>query len=118
MNFKFKENNPSREKRLAENLKIREKYPDKIPIICERHPYSLLPEFMKTKYLVSNDITFSQFSSLIKKRLGFNPNASLYLLVSGKHSILGNFELNEIYRKYRDSEDGFLYIYYTNSISV
>ena len=118
MTFKFKDDNPDIYKRLIENIKIRERYPDRIPIICEKHPNSLLPNIGKNKFLVPSDTSFSQFSLLMKKKLSLDGQSSLYLLVSGKHSILGKFELNDIYTKYKDKEDGFLYIYYTNAIIV
>lgn len=117
MNFKFKEQNPEVAKRKAESSKIREKYPDRIPIICEKDPKSKMKDVDKTKYLVPNDLTVSQFSFIIRKRLEMNKDAALFLLVSGKHSITGDSSMSEIYDKYRDPEDGFLYIAYTSELT-
>jgi GABA(A) receptor-associated protein len=117
MIFKFKELNPDATKRKAESTKIREKYPDRIPIICEKDPKSKIKEVDKTKYLVPNDLTVSQFSFIIRKRLEMNKESALFLLVAGKHSITGDLSISEIYEKYKDPEDGFLYIAYASELT-
>jgi GABA(A) receptor-associated protein len=117
MKFKFKEQNPDASKRKQESSKIRDKYPDRIPIICEKAPYSKLKEVDKTKYLVPYDLTAANFSFIIRKRLELSKEAALFLLVSGKHSILGDTAMSEIYEKYKDQEDGFLYIAYTSELT-
>jgi GABA(A) receptor-associated protein len=89
MEFEFKKTNPSTEKRKQESQKIREKYPDRVPVICEKDPKSKMKSIDKTKYLVPNDLTVSQFSYIIRKRLELDKSSALFLLVSGKHSITG-----------------------------
>ena len=49
--------------------KIKAQFPDKIPIICGKDPNSKLADIDKTKYLVPNDLTASQFSFMIRKRI-------------------------------------------------
>jgi GABA(A) receptor-associated protein len=118
MNFKFKEQNPDPNKRRQEAEKIREKYPDRVPIICEKAPNCRsLSNVDKSKYLVPNDLTVSQFSFIIRKRLELSKDAALFLLVSGKHSITGDTSISEIYEKYSDKDDGFLYIAYTSELT-
>ena len=127
MEFEFKKTNPSTDKRKQESQKIREKYPDRVPVICEKDPKSKMKSIDKTKYLVPNDLTVSQFSYIIRKRLELDKSSALFLLVSGKHSITGGkkliFKINldsalsEIYEKYADKDDGFLYISYTSEIT-
>jgi GABA(A) receptor-associated protein len=116
MNFKFKQKTPDASARRAESLKIKEKYPDRVPIICEKDPKSTLMEIDKNKYLVPNDLTVSQFSFIIRKRLALDKSSALFLLVNGKNSITGDSSLSDIYEKYKDPEDGFLYISYTGEI--
>ena len=89
MEFQFKVQNPESSKRKQESLKIREKYPDRVPIICEKDPKSKMKDIDKTKYLVPNDLTVSQFSFIIRKRLELDKSSALFLLVAGKHSITG-----------------------------
>ena len=89
MEFEFKKLNPITDKRKQESQKIREKYPDRVPVICEKDPKSKMKSIDKTKYLVPNDLTVSQFSYIIRKRLELDKSSALFLLVSGKHSITG-----------------------------
>jgi GABA(A) receptor-associated protein len=117
MNFKFKVSNPEVETRRLEAAKIREKYPDRLPVICEKDPKSKLNEVDKTKYLVPHDLTISQFSYIIRKRLEMSKDSALFLLVAGKHSITGDTSMNEIYETYKDKDDGFLYIAYTSELT-
>ena len=117
MNFNFKCLNPDCKKRKEESIKIREKYPDRVPIICEKDPKSKMKDIDKTKYLVPNDISVSQFSFIIRKRLEMSKESALFLLVSGKHSITGDCSMGEVHERYKDSEDGFLYIAYTSELT-
>lgn len=116
MNFKFKKQNPDASKRKLESNKIKEKYLDRVPIICEKDPKSRLADIDKTKYLVPNDLTVSQFAFIVRKRIALDKNSALFLLVNGKNSITGDSSLNEIYETHKDPEDGFLYISYTGEL--
>ena len=49
------------EKRKNESSRIRDKYPDRIPVIVERANKSDMPEIDKKKYLVPGDLTVGQF---------------------------------------------------------
>ena len=55
MQFKFKLQNPDVTKRKQESEKVREKYPERIPIIIEKDPNSKIKDLDKTKFLVPND---------------------------------------------------------------
>jgi GABA(A) receptor-associated protein len=50
------------EKRKKEADRIRQKYPDRIPVICEKAPKSDIPDIDKKKYLVPADLTVGMFS--------------------------------------------------------
>ena len=117
MEFKFKKDNPEAEKRKAECEKIRKQFPDKIPIICEKDPKSNIQEIDKTKNLVPIDLTVSQFSFMIRKRIQLSKESAFFLLVSGKHSITGDTLISEIYEKYKDPQDDFLYIAYASELT-
>ena len=80
MEFKFKKDNPEAEKRKTECAKIRAQFPDKIPIICEKDPKSNMAEIDKTKYLVPVDLTVSQFSFMIRKRIQLSKEAAFYFI--------------------------------------
>ena len=117
MEFRFKQENRDVQQRRQNCEKIRHQFPDKIPIICEKDPKSKIRDIDKTKYLVPNDLTVSQFSMMIRKRIEIPQEAAFYLLVNGKNSITGDALLSEIYEKYKDPSDGFLYIAYASELT-
>lgn len=117
MEFKFKKDNPDTEKRRQECQKIKNQFPEKIPIICEKDPKSKIQEIDKTKFLVPMDLTVTQFGYMIRKRIEISKEAAFFLLVGGKHSITGDVLLSEIYEKYKDKEDEFLYITYASELT-
>jgi GABA(A) receptor-associated protein len=87
------------------------KYPDKIPIICEKHPYSKsAPNIDKHKYLVEPDLTLGQFMSVIRRRMHLKPEIGLYIFISGSIPSNSSF-LHNLFLDYKD-DDGFLYIKY------
>ena len=115
--FNFTKDNPDIEKRKKDCEQILNKYPEKIPIICQKDPNcSNLPETDKTKYLVSKELTVAQFNCMIRNSLGVNEEESaFYLLVNMKYTITGDISLSEVYQKYKNPQDGFLYIMYTST---
>lgn len=100
----------SYESRCQDVRQIMEKYPDRIPIIVEKLKTSNAPIIDKRKYLVPNDLTVGQFMFVIRKRLRFNPEFSLYLFIDGNIPATSEL-LSVIYARSRDI-DGFLYINY------
>ncbi|KER27580.1 hypothetical protein T265_05397 [Opisthorchis viverrini] len=80
MKFKYKEEHPF-EKRLEEGEKIRNKYPNYVPVIIEKSPRARVADLDKNKYLVPSDLTVGQFYFLIRKRVSLEPDAALYFFV-------------------------------------
>ena len=114
--FQFMKDNPDVSKRKSECDQIREQYPDKIPVICEKDPKCKdLDEIEKTKFLVSNQFTVTQFNLLVRKRVGaLDETCSLFLLANAQFNLTGDLIMSEVYEKYKNKEDGFLYIVYTS----
>jgi GABA(A) receptor-associated protein len=104
----YKEKN-SYEKRLAESTTIIEKYPERIPIICERLTMKV-PLIDRSKYLCPKDLTIANFLYVIRKRLRLNEREAIYLFVNDA-IINGSKDLGTIYEQKKD-DDGFLYIRY------
>jgi GABA(A) receptor-associated protein len=98
--------------RQAESLKMLNKYADRIPIICERHPRANqdCPLIDKHKYLVPMDLTLSQFIYVIRKRMNISAEKALFLFIDGHIPAMSSM-VSQVYREYQD-EDGFLYIHY------
>ena len=114
--FKYKENN-SLDKRLKESQKIHKKYPDRIPVICERQNGSNIPDIDKEKYLIPKDLTVMQFIYVIRKRIKLKPEDAIFLFVGGKNKLVSTSELMaNIYNQNKD-DDGFLYIKYAGQPS-
>jgi GABA(A) receptor-associated protein len=102
------------QQRAEESSRVLVKYPDRIPIICEKSSSASYdcPEIDKNKYLVPRDLTMGQFLYVIRKRMSLPPEKGIFL-------IIGNFipsscsNISEIYNIYGDN-DGFLYILYSS----
>ena len=99
------------DKRKSEAERIRAKYPDRVPVICEKADRSDIPDIDKKKYLVPADLTVGQFHYVIRKRIKLAPEKALFLFCS--NSIPPNASLmSTVYEEQKD-EDGFLYIQYS-----
>jgi GABA(A) receptor-associated protein len=100
------------EKRLEESEKVRAKYPERLPVIVERHGNSLnIPEIDRNKYLVPDDLTFGQMVYVIRKRVQIPSDQAMYFFVNGSLMPFNKL-IFEIYEKHK-SEDGFLYLIYS-----
>jgi GABA(A) receptor-associated protein len=108
--YSFKNKHPFKQRKLDCD-QILLKYPDRIPILCEKHPYSKnAPDIDKHKYLVGYDLTIGQFMLVIRKRMNIKPEVGLYMFINGIiHS--NSTLLQELYLDFRDY-DGFLYVEY------
>mmetsp|Transcript_6304 Transcript_6304/g.9428 ORF Transcript_6304/g.9428 Transcript_6304/m.9428 type:complete len:146 (-) Transcript_6304:200-637(-) len=99
------------EKREQEAKRIREKYPDRIPVICEKDPKSDIPEIDKKKYLVPQDLTVGQFVYVIRKRIKVKAEKAIYIFIDNVLPPTAAL-MSSIYEQRRDV-DGFLYIVYS-----
>jgi len=91
--------------------KILLKYPNRIPIICEKNYNSTnAPDIDKHKYLVSRDLTLGQFMHTIRQRMKLTAEVGLYIFISGFIPSNSQF-LSNLYVDFRD-DDGFLYVIY------
>jgi GABA(A) receptor-associated protein len=99
-------------KRLEESTRIKNKYPERLPIICQRmkNCNNNCPLIDKKKYLVPQDLTVGQFIYVIRKRCNITATNSLFCYINGTIPSTGTM-LKQIYEEFKDS-DGFLYIYY------
>lgn len=109
------------EKRKSEAERIRAKYPDRVPVICEKADRSDIPDIDKVwnrensehdllyvwilhwhcmscpclqkKYLVPADLTVGQFHYVIRKRIKLAPEKALFLFCSNSIPPNGTFVL-------------------------
>ena len=114
MEFKFKQENPDKEKRKEQCRLLLLKEPDKIPIILEKDPLCPLEGIKKTRHLIKIDFTVNKFLLVIKKLMKLPQEEALFLAARGKYNLVGESTIGEVYNKYKDKEDGFLYIMYSS----
>ena len=107
MRSKFKDEHPF-EKRKAEAERIRQKYTDRIPVICEKAEKSEIATIDKKKYLVPADLTVGQFVYVIRKRIKLSAEKAIFIFVDEVLPPTAAL-MSSIYEEHKD-EDGFLYI--------
>jgi len=110
MNSKFAQEH-SFEQRKAEAERIREKYPSRIPVICEKVDKSDIATIDKKKYLVPADLTVGQFIYVIRKRIKLSPEKAIFIFVNNVLPPTATL-MSQIYEEHK-SDDGFLYITYS-----
>ncbi|XP_010057917.2 autophagy-related protein 8B isoform X1 [Eucalyptus grandis] len=132
------------EMRRAEAARIREKYPDRIPVrifltslemltpfigfaydtmlivyamqvIVERADRSNISDIDKRKYLVPADITAGQLVYVVRKRIKLSPEKALFIFVRNTLPPTASL-MSAIYEEFKD-EDGFLYLTYSGENS-
>ncbi|XP_044465358.1 autophagy-related protein 8C-like [Mangifera indica] len=99
------------ERRQAEAARIRDKYPDRIPVIVERAEKSDVPDIDKKKYLVPADLTVGQFVYVVRKRIKLNPEKAIFIFVKNVLPPTAAL-MSAIFEEHKD-EDGFLYMTYS-----
>ncbi|PSS24830.1 Autophagy-related protein like [Actinidia chinensis var. chinensis] len=99
------------ERRLAESACMREKYPDRIPVIVEKAERSDIPDVDKKKYLVPAELTVGQFVYVVRKRIKLSAEKAIFVFVSNVLPPTGAL-MSAIYEENKD-DDGFLYMTYS-----
>lgn len=97
-------------KKYNETKKIREKYPDRVPVMVSRAKGSSLNDIDKKKYLVPLDMTVGQFISLIRQRIKISPDKAIFIFINNILPPTSALMIN-IYNEMKHG-DGFLYVCY------
>ncbi|MCO5550494.1 hypothetical protein L7F22_003981 [Adiantum nelumboides] len=98
-------------KRTAESARIRQKYPDRIPVIVEKAPRTDIPDIDKKKYLVPSDLNVGQFVFVIRKRIKLDAEKAIFIFVNNVLPPTAAL-MSSIYEEHKD-QDGFLYVTYS-----
>ncbi len=110
MGSKFKKSTGF-EERFTKANGLLKKYPDRVPVICEKTEGKYNPDIDKNKYLVPVSITLGQFLVIVRQRIAIKQEEAIFLFVNDcivpSNELIGN-----IYHKHKDS-DNFLYISYS-----
>ncbi|KAK4284371.1 hypothetical protein QN277_001216 [Acacia crassicarpa] len=99
------------ERRKDESAKIKEKHPDRIPVIVDRADKSDITRIDKNKYLVPADITVGQFVYIIRRRIKISSEKAIFVFVNSTLPPTASL-MSAIYEEHKD-EDGFLYLTYS-----
>ena len=87
------------------------RYPDRIPVICEKDPRSDIPPVDKRKYLIPMDLTVGQFVYVIRKRITIPSDKAIFIFVNNTLPPTAAL-MSAVYEQHRD-EDGFMYMMYS-----
>lgn len=112
MNFEYKNKDLSTRKQEANS--IMKNNPDRIPVICERDPNCKIDKLINQRFLPARDMTASQFSFTVRRRLDLSKDAAIFFIVDGKKTLTGGELMGNIYDLYRDLDDNNLYIHYSS----
>ena len=98
---------------LKESIKkIIEKYPDRVPVFVKRSSKDkLLPNIDNNKYIVPENITVSEFITIIRKRVKLGEETSIFLFLNGNVIPNGSDLMVNLYKEYKN-EDEMLIIEY------
>lgn len=96
--------------RLEVSRKIRNRYPNRIPIIIGRINRTNIGEINKHKFLVPSNITVGSLIIQLRKHIPIRSEEALFLFI--RDTVLSSITtIEELDKKYVH-EDGFLYISY------
>lgn len=110
MRFRFKQEH-SFAARKAEGFAIRQRYPDRIPVIVERNPRTRLGDMAHRKYLVPPELSVRDFHHLLWQR-HMDCKEGFWLFVD---NIIPptSITMGCLYEEHHE-EDFFLYITYSD----
>jgi len=96
-----------------EAIRVRTKYPDRIPVIVNRSKSAGadVPFIDKHKFLVPSDLTMGQLQYVIRKRLTLTPDKALFLFVDNAATPTSSL-VSTIYEEHKDKDTQFLYVTY------
>ena len=101
------------EERFDEVQRIKKKYPEHIPVICEKERNGAgIASCNKFKYLLNPNMTIGEFIYMIRNKINLSPEKGLYFFINGVIPAM-NEMMCTIYRNHK-SNDGFLYMRYTS----
>ncbi|CAJ1432301.1 unnamed protein product [Effrenium voratum] len=92
------------------------RYPDRIPVICDKSARSTLPELPKKKFVVHGTMLCGEFKYMVHKQIAdttpeqLSVDQTIYLFINGITPKTST-PMSQLYDQFRAS-DGFLYIRY------
>lgn len=97
--------------RQKEANRILEKFPDRIPVICERERKNDdIPELTKKKFLLPRGLKMIEFLVVIRNKMKLKKEYALFVTIN---DMIPNSTqtMDNLYEEFKD-RDGFLYVSY------
>lgn len=106
-------NNEEKKTKLRESvLKIKEKYPDRVPIFVLKSKHDkVLPNINMNKFVVPSQITVGELMNVVRKRIAIGQDTSMFFFINESLLVCGTNSIGELYETHKN-EDGLLLIYY------
>lgn len=106
-------NNEEKKTKLrASILKIKEKYPNRVPIfVLKSKTDKILPDINMNKFVVPSEITVAELMNVVRKRIDLNAGMSMFFFINEKILACGSQNIGDLYHQYKN-EDDLLLIYY------
>jgi len=93
----------SLEYRLDQTTRVKNKYPDRLPIFIEARTPNL-PRLHKPKFLIPTDLNIGHMLYILKKRLNIDSATVMYLYVNGRCIPTADYII-DVYNKYMDPDE-------------
>jgi GABA(A) receptor-associated protein len=77
----------------TESQIIRNKYPDKIPIICRKAKHSKLPNPSHSNYLASTGLSLLHFNYVLRKKLKLKKEDAIFLFTDDGKMACNSFTM-------------------------
>ncbi|EFH68274.1 predicted protein [Arabidopsis lyrata subsp. lyrata] len=100
------------EERMDKVARIRDKYPERFPVIVEKSGESDVPDIDKHKFLVPANLNAGEFVSVLRKQMKLRDQTEIFVFFKNTLMTPTTALMSEIYEKHKD-EDGFLYMTYS-----
>lgn len=108
IDFSKSEFKPSEKRIIKKEVElIKEKYPKYIPILIRSKNNKI--KLTKYKHLVNEEVTVSQFMTIIKKKISLKSYEAIYLFINNTIP-QGSCSLNSLYKSHKDMETDMLII--------
>jgi GABA(A) receptor-associated protein len=96
--------------RYDESHRVLERYPNRIPVICESDPKnSSVIHLKKMKYLVPDSLTIGQFIYVLRKQMTLKAEEGVFIMINNSLPPASAL-MSQVYKDHKDS-DGFLYCF-------
>lgn len=98
--------------RIATRCAALARRPDHLPVVLERGN-AQTPWMDRERFLAHNSITAGELMAVVRRRMQILPTQALFFSTTDGVLIVPHQLLSELYARYRDEEDGFLYLQYS-----